>query len=186
MKGLEPVLVTDLFPEDREQLLALLSSLSDAQWRAPTVCEGWSVKDVALHLLGVDIGVLSRKRDQHIAGAPENAGWDALVAFLNEWNEAWVRAARRISAPLLVSLLEVTGRQTHEYFRSLDLNAAGGPGPGAGVAGRSQGVHRKMASSAAHPRRGEPAGHDGATLRRSGSPDLRPDPAAYVPRSGGR
>jgi uncharacterized protein (TIGR03083 family) len=127
MKDVEPVLVADLFPEDRAQLLALLSSLSEAQWQTPTVCEGWSVKDVALHLLGVDLGVLSRKRDKHTVDAPGSAGWDVLVTFLNDWNEAWVRTARRISSRLLVSLLEVTGRETHQYFNSLDLSALGEP-----------------------------------------------------------
>jgi uncharacterized protein (TIGR03083 family) len=133
VRDLEPVLVTALFPEERAQLLALLSSLSDEEWQTPTVCEGWSVKDVALHLLGVDISVLSRKRDDHTGDVSENAGWDDLVAFLNEWNEAWVRATRRISPRLLTSLLELTGRETHEYLQSLDLSALGGPVSWAGA-----------------------------------------------------
>jgi uncharacterized protein (TIGR03083 family) len=57
------VAVTHLFPPERASLVELLASLGAEQWQAPTVCLGWSVKDIALHLLGDDIGLLSRRRD---------------------------------------------------------------------------------------------------------------------------
>jgi hypothetical protein len=52
MKPLQPIIVTHLFPEILAELLTLLSNLSAEEWEKPTVCEGWSVKDIALHLLG--------------------------------------------------------------------------------------------------------------------------------------
>ena len=127
MKELAPVSVVDLFPEEREELLTLLSQLSEQEWRRPTVCAGWSVRDVALHLLGDDIGVLSRKRDDFRPGSPHIDDWEELVSFLNEWNELWVRAARRISPRLLITLLGVTGEETHQHFRSLDPFTLGEP-----------------------------------------------------------
>jgi uncharacterized protein (TIGR03083 family) len=36
---------------ENARLLALLHSLSDEQWRAPTDCTGWSVRDVVVHLI---------------------------------------------------------------------------------------------------------------------------------------
>ncbi len=63
MSLLEPVLVIDLFPLERQSLLQLLAQLSEEEWYQPTVCAGWTVKDIALHVLGDDIGLLSRKRD---------------------------------------------------------------------------------------------------------------------------
>ena len=51
--------VVDLFPGERAALLDLLAGLDGAAWRAPTACLGWSVHDVALHLLGDDVGRLS-------------------------------------------------------------------------------------------------------------------------------
>jgi hypothetical protein len=57
------VVVTHLFSPERASLIDLLSTLAAGQWQAPTVCPGWSVKDVALHLLGDDIDLLSRRRD---------------------------------------------------------------------------------------------------------------------------
>ena len=131
MQPLAPVSVVELFPEEREGLLQLLAGLSDEQWRAPTACAGWSVKDVALHLLGVDVANLSRRRDgfhDPAFAAPDAdlSQWVNLVAALNRWNEIWVQAARRISPRLLCELLGFTGAALNEYFQELDLTALGG------------------------------------------------------------
>lgn len=126
MEPPKPILVAHLFPELLEQLLALLRQLDDADWRQPTACGGWSVHDVALHLMGVEIGNLSARRDHHTSGAFID-DWDALVDFINRWNQEWVRVARRISPPLLIELLELTGGQMSAYFQSLDPYAIGGP-----------------------------------------------------------
>ena len=45
----------------RGRLLGLLTSLSDAQWAAPTAAPQWPVKDIALHLLDVDLSWLARE-----------------------------------------------------------------------------------------------------------------------------
>jgi uncharacterized protein (TIGR03083 family) len=133
MRPVEPVLTVDLFPEERGELLRFLAGLSDVQWSAPTVCAGWSVKDIALHLLGDDMSVLSRGRD----GAPGTfrGSWDELLAFINRSNALWVEATRRLSARLLCELLDFTGEALHRHFASLDLHAMGNPvswaGPGA-------------------------------------------------------
>jgi uncharacterized protein (TIGR03083 family) len=122
----QPVLVVDLFPELLESLLDLLRDLSDADWRQPTICAGWSVKDVTLHLLGGEIGNLSRRRDGHAMEGASINNWQELVAAINDWNERWVQASRRISPRLLVDLLELTGRQMCDYFSTLDPYALGG------------------------------------------------------------
>jgi len=36
--------------QERLSLAALLENLSDDQWNAPSLCEGWRVKDVAAHV----------------------------------------------------------------------------------------------------------------------------------------
>ncbi len=38
----------------RSRLVDVLSGLSDAQWVAPSRCEGWRVQDVAAHIISVD------------------------------------------------------------------------------------------------------------------------------------
>jgi hypothetical protein len=47
--------------------------------------------------------------------------------LVNNWNEAWVQAVRRISPRVLHDLLAFTGGQVCDYFRSLDPSAVGGP-----------------------------------------------------------
>ncbi|MCH8025566.1 MAG: maleylpyruvate isomerase family mycothiol-dependent enzyme [Chloroflexi bacterium] len=127
MNELAPVQTVELLPAERQELLSLLSQLSAEEWALPTVCAGWCVKDLALHVLGDDVGVLSRKRDGHTSQTESVDSWEALVAFLNEWNEQWVAAARRLSPRLLIDLLNVTGDEVYDYFKSIDLNALGGP-----------------------------------------------------------
>jgi uncharacterized protein (TIGR03083 family) len=126
LRAVGPVIVTDLCPVILADLLVLLSGLSEEDWRRPTVCAEWSVKDVALHLLGDDVGVLSRQRDRFSAGVSAR-DWQDLVALLSEANELWVRASRnRISPRLLCDLLALTGAQVSAYFASLDPYATGG------------------------------------------------------------
>jgi uncharacterized protein (TIGR03083 family) len=125
MKTPDPVLVADLFPEVRRRLLSVLEGLSAEQWQLPTAAKAWNVKDIALHLLGGDIGNLSRRRDAHNFGG-EIASWQDLVKLINQLNESWVVAARRMSPRLLCDLLAHTGPQLAEYFASLDPFAVGG------------------------------------------------------------
>lgn len=123
----EPVLVADLFPGLLDELLAILRTLDEDQWRRPTACAGWSVHDVALHLFADDVGILSRRRDGHRLDEADIRNWDELVAFINRHNAIWVEATRRISPRLLVELLAFTGPQVTATFQSLDPHALGGP-----------------------------------------------------------
>lgn len=127
MKPLQPILTTHLFPELHGALLTLLRGLSTNDWQRPTACAGWTVKDVAQHLLGDDIGKLSAARDGYRAGWFEVDSWEELVAAINTANEQWVRALTRISPQLLCEFLESTGNQVSAYFATLDPNATGGP-----------------------------------------------------------
>jgi hypothetical protein len=53
--------------------------------------------------------------------------WTGLVAAIDRQNAAWVEVARRLSPPLLVDFLRLTGEQLVSFFRSLDPAAIGGP-----------------------------------------------------------
>jgi len=130
MEELKPVIVTDLFPKERRELLKLLARLSEKDWIKPTSCPKWSVKDIALHLLGDDLGLISRKRDKFNNPDLINKkinNWEELVSLINEQNSLWVQTTRRISPQLLHELLELTGKLTNKYFQSLNLYALGGP-----------------------------------------------------------
>jgi uncharacterized protein (TIGR03083 family) len=131
MQTLEPVLVVNLFPLERQALLQLLAQLDEEEWQRPTVCAGWTVKDVVLHILGDDVGFLSGKRDAFdfltINGdRPDLSSWDNLVAFLNERNAIWVQTTRRMSHQLACSFLALTGAEFYQYLQSLNPFALGG------------------------------------------------------------
>ncbi|MGX9674504.1 maleylpyruvate isomerase family mycothiol-dependent enzyme [Mycobacterium sp. HM-7] len=54
----------DLAYEERRDLAAYLRTLSDADWRAPTLCTEWTVKDVVAHVVSYEelsaVGLLKR------------------------------------------------------------------------------------------------------------------------------
>jgi uncharacterized protein (TIGR03083 family) len=118
------VITAPLFPEILTELLSLLKSLSADDWQKPTACSNWSVKDVALHLLGGEIGNLSRRRDGTVAKAVINSRSE-LVSFINNWNQEWVSVSGRMSTGLLVDLLEFVGPQMCAYFQTLEPFAMG-------------------------------------------------------------
>lgn len=127
MKSPEPIIVTDLFPETHASLLDVLNSLSAEEWEKPTVCARWSVKDIAAHLLGGQLGILSRKRDRYRYSGDPIQKWDDLVSLINNLNDIWVRAASRLSTRVLCDLLKLSGEQVCAYFNSLDPYAIGDP-----------------------------------------------------------
>ena len=126
MQNPPPILVVDRFPALLNALLDMLGSLSMADWEHPTVAAGWTVHDIALHLLGDDINILSGKRDGFVESHASVANWNELVDWLNERNNLWVKATRRISPRLVCDLLKFTGDQVAVFFSSLDLDAVGG------------------------------------------------------------
>jgi uncharacterized protein (TIGR03083 family) len=107
-------------------LLELLAGLSAEEWTRPTVAGSWLVKDIASHLLGGDLGNLSRRRDGYVSSRPID-GYRQLVDFVNALNHDWVRASQHLSPRILCDLLTFTGPQIDTYFASLDLDAMGGP-----------------------------------------------------------
>jgi uncharacterized protein (TIGR03083 family) len=124
MKPVVPIVVVDLFEPMLDRLLQLLRRLSEQEWGSATPCEEWTVKDIALHLLGDEIGQLSRGRDKDTSSTlPPGAD---LVSSINRQNELWVEATRRMSPRLICDLLDVTGHEVVQYFKSLDLMAMNG------------------------------------------------------------
>ena len=113
-----------LLPRLRGELTALLASLPGGDWAHPTPCPGWSVHDLAAHLLGVELGNVSVRRDRWELGPGEG---EDLDGWLNRFNQQWVDAAQRISPALLIELINVAGLRFEEHVATLDLDAAGGP-----------------------------------------------------------
>ena len=139
---IHPPEVRHLFRPEGRSLIELLSSLRAGQWSLPTACPAWSVKDIVQHLFGVDVNQVSAGRDGYrdwvrtlAIPLPTEESFQSVVDFVNDLNQQWVDATRRISPELLVELLTVTGDANADYYDSLDLQALGpsvdwsGPGP---------------------------------------------------------
>jgi uncharacterized protein (TIGR03083 family) len=127
------VIAAPLFERVYAAHVRVLQSLSPEQWQIPTVCTGWSVHDVALHLLGGDVGWLSGGRDGYREAIhTEIRGWDDLIGFINLRNEVWVRAMRRMSTQVLCDLIPILGSMVIDYVNTLDPFA---PGPAINWAG---------------------------------------------------
>lgn len=121
MQKLQPIYCVDLFPGVNALLLDLLRGLSPEDWMRPTVCSQWDVKDVATHILDGMMRRLSLQRDGYSPGTRKPArSYTELVAYINRMNMDWTNALRRVSPIILIQLLEVTGREFHAFFETLD------------------------------------------------------------------
>ena len=120
-----PVLdVRALLRRERADLLRFIGSLTDDKWFTETQVPGWTVKDLALHILDDDLGWLSRGRDGDSSGRLDvgNAGF---VAALNRKNENWVAATRQLSRPVVAGLLRWAGEQMDAYYADQSLTSPG-------------------------------------------------------------
>src|SRR3954449_1326408 len=128
---LPPVETLYLLSGERAALLALLRELTPEEWEAPKICPGWIVKDIAGHLLGDDLGMLSRGRDAYdnpdFAVGLDISTLSDLIVAIDRQNALWVEAMRRLSPRVVTELLATTGPPTEAYFASLDPTAIGGP-----------------------------------------------------------
>jgi uncharacterized protein (TIGR03083 family) len=120
---LPPVDLRPLISAERAELLSFLSSLDDSGWAAPTANAGWNVHDVALHLLGNEIGALGSSPGE--AAREGRLPFDDLAGLIERSNEEWVRAARRIAPEITVELLAFVGPRVDDALAALDLNAPG-------------------------------------------------------------
>jgi uncharacterized protein (TIGR03083 family) len=116
-----PADVPSLFGRERDDLLALLGTLADADWERPTPCPGWTVLDVCRHLLGGDLSLLSARRDGH-RGTPSPAGLTEaqFIDWLDDLQVEWVHAARRLSPRLVHELLGWSGPRLADELRRED------------------------------------------------------------------
>jgi uncharacterized protein (TIGR03083 family) len=121
----------DLFAAERAELLSFLETVDIDEWVASTECPAWSVKGIVLHLLGDDLSILSRQRDEEPSRVQISAGsdWNAFFVALDRHNEQWVEAASYFSVPLLVDSLRRSGEQTHRWYMTVDSDRLGEPIP---------------------------------------------------------
>ncbi|MGV9745591.1 maleylpyruvate isomerase family mycothiol-dependent enzyme [Rhodococcus zopfii] len=96
---------------ERAELVDLLRSLTPEQWAAPSLCQGWSVRDVVGHL-SIDAVPMHR----YLLAGLRNPSVDRL-------NRHYVEAARDVPADRLVDGLatSVSGSWFLRFFPQLTL-----------------------------------------------------------------
>jgi uncharacterized protein (TIGR03083 family) len=122
---MNPLDVRPTLVEERRDLLALLEALNPEQWCAPTEVPGWTVKDLALHILDDDLGWLSRGRDSDPSGRLTIEDPSEFVDALAAKNQRWIDGASGLSLPVAAGLLEWAGRQMDDYYATMDLAGEG-------------------------------------------------------------
>jgi uncharacterized protein (TIGR03083 family) len=98
----------------RAEVLAMLDSLSAEQFDAPTINEGWSVKDTAAHLASIEARVRLMLETVLNGGT-----WAADRADLNAFNARAVEERRSWSADTILQEIRDTGRETANLFARL-------------------------------------------------------------------
>jgi uncharacterized protein (TIGR03084 family) len=78
----------DALEDQYERLDSILGSLNGAQWDEPSLCEGWSVRDVVLHLAQTEEAVLASIEERPAPIPVEGA------SNVDEAMEQWVRKER--------------------------------------------------------------------------------------------
>jgi uncharacterized protein (TIGR03083 family) len=117
--------VRPLATEERQRLLAFLGGLTPAEWIAPSAAPGWTVKDLALHLLDDDLTWLSGQRDSDTSGHVDMTDRDRFVELLAAKNQRFVDGARSLSRRVAVDLLAWAGEQIDAYHAGCDLRREG-------------------------------------------------------------
>ncbi|MFI7321899.1 maleylpyruvate isomerase family mycothiol-dependent enzyme [Streptomyces venezuelae] len=116
-----PIDARPLFAREHAALMDTLRGLSPADWGKEAV-PGWTVRDVAAHLLGDFYGRLGRDRDGH-RGGPAFAPGETLEAFIHRINQEWVNALSRVSPAALTDTLGLIGPQVARFFEAADPRA---------------------------------------------------------------
>jgi uncharacterized protein (TIGR03083 family) len=117
--------VTASLRPERAELLTLLRDLSADEWARPTECPSWTVKGIALHLLGDDLSLLTRQRDASTDSltlfAEDHPGF-TFRQLLDGFNDQWVATARFLSTELVVMLLDLVGEQSAAFYETVGLD----------------------------------------------------------------
>src|SRR6185436_11756995 len=105
------------------EILRLLRTLHPADWQRPTMAGSWRVHDVVAHLVDTALRRLSFHRDRAAPPSPERpiASERDFVAFINELNATWVRAARRLSSRTLTDLYATASTELAVFVEAQDL-----------------------------------------------------------------
>jgi uncharacterized protein (TIGR03083 family) len=122
-----PLPITDTrhaFRPLSHEIVELLQTLTVENWQSPTLAGAWRVRDVVAHLVDTALRRLSFHRDGSSPRTAHPVTSDRhLVAFINDLNATWARAAERFSPRVLTDLYARASTELADFVETLDLDA---------------------------------------------------------------
>jgi uncharacterized protein (TIGR03083 family) len=105
--GREDIELVERLDEVWSSIASLGDLLTEAEWKLPTECPGWSVQDNLAHIIGIESIILGRAEPDVAPGEGEHVKND-----VGRSNEVWVEAYRdRPGAEVLEEFRSVTGER---------------------------------------------------------------------------
>jgi hypothetical protein len=123
LRAVQPIFTTRLFRPLHRELMALLTGLEPADWELSTGAGGWTVLQVAAHLLHGDLRELSAERVIHQTSKPGGPGFAELVALIDQDNARGVEFLTTLGPCLITDLLGFAGPRVAHLFQSLPPDA---------------------------------------------------------------
>jgi uncharacterized protein (TIGR03083 family) len=120
IEPLKPVLTAHLLRQVEDKLLELLGGLSAGEWDRPTIVPGWTVKNIAAHLLDTQLRKLSMVRDGYCQPQDGPRSGEDLPSFINRLNAEGVSIYSRLSPGLLTALMEQISMESARFHIALD------------------------------------------------------------------
>ncbi|MET7688935.1 maleylpyruvate isomerase family mycothiol-dependent enzyme [Streptomyces sp. NPDC005483] len=117
----KPIDARPLFAPELASLLDVLRRLRRDEWSRAAV-PGWTVHDLAAHILGDYHGRLGWSTESH---QRIKAAGETLEAFIHRVNQEWVDLHADRSPAELIGGLELAGTRVARQFEGIDLDAAG-------------------------------------------------------------
>ncbi|MGW0611927.1 maleylpyruvate isomerase family mycothiol-dependent enzyme [Streptomyces sp. NPDC002788] len=117
----KPIDARPLFGPELASLLDVLRGLRRNEWSRAAV-PGWTVQDLAAHILGDYHGRLGWSAESHQRA---RAAGEALEAFIHRVNQEWIDLHADHSPTELIEALELAGAQVTRQFKGTDLHATG-------------------------------------------------------------
>src|SRR5882672_8518157 len=106
LSGTGPILCAHLLRRVDGALIELLRTLPAEDWDRPTIAGNWRVRDVVAHLLDTALRKLSMVRDSTFVERAEIRSKQDVIELVNRLNREGVTVYRRLSAAVLIGLME--------------------------------------------------------------------------------
>jgi len=103
------------YKEAMSDIIDLLSEIAPSQWQSPTPCPGWTVADIAAHLIDLDTGAITGTMVDH---EPQ---WESLAHVTNAGSKFTERGVdfRRGTAPdALLDQLSETAQALVDHLKN--------------------------------------------------------------------